>query len=70
MDALWAATQDPDQHQRWDVRFGSIQYLPRRDGDQRQQFTYATTIVPGFTVAGTGSLWATETIRTVRSGPG
>jgi hypothetical protein len=54
MDALWAATQDPQEHQRWDLRFGSIEYLPRRDGDERQQFTYATTIVPGFTVAGTG----------------
>jgi hypothetical protein len=53
MDDLWSATQDPGQHQRWDVRFGSIEYLPRRDGEP-QRFTYATRIAPGFTVAGTG----------------
>ena len=53
MDDLWTATQDPEQHQRWDVRFGSISYLPREDNGP-QQFTYATRIVPGLTVAGTG----------------
>jgi hypothetical protein len=53
MDDLWNATQKPDQHQRWDVRFGSIQYLPCEDGEP-QRFTYATTVAPGFTVAGTG----------------
>jgi hypothetical protein len=53
MDGLWAATQDPGRHQRWDVRFGSIRYLPRAQGDP-QRFTYATTVAPGFTVAGTG----------------
>ncbi len=53
MEALWAATQEPDRHQRWDVRFGHIDYQPRADGEP-QRFTYATTVVPGFTVAGTG----------------
>jgi hypothetical protein len=53
MEELWAATQDPEQHQRWDVRFGRIDYLPRVDGEP-QQFTYATTVAPGVTVAGTG----------------
>jgi hypothetical protein len=53
IEDLWAATQNPDQHQRWDVRFGSIQYLPCEEGEP-QQFTYATTVAPGFTVAGTG----------------
>jgi hypothetical protein len=53
MDDLWAATQQPELHQRWDVRFGHIDYLPRSDGEA-QQFTYATTVAPGITVAGTG----------------
>lgn len=53
MEELWDATQDPTEHQRWDVRFGEISYLPR-DGDEPQWFTYATTLVPGFTVAGAG----------------
>jgi len=53
MDALWDSTQDPAQHQRWDVRFGEIEYLPRVDGEP-QQFRYATTVAPGLTIAGTG----------------
>lgn len=53
MDALWAATQDPGQHQRWDLRFGSIENLPCEDGEP-QRFTYATTIAPRVTIAGTG----------------
>jgi hypothetical protein len=53
MDALWSATQEPDQHQRWDVRFGRITYEPAVVG-QPQRFTYATTVAPGVTIAGTG----------------
>jgi hypothetical protein len=53
MDDLWAATQDPEQHQRWDVRFSRITYEPMVDGEP-QRFTYATTVAPGVTVAGTG----------------
>lgn len=53
MEQVWAATQDPSAHERWDVRFGEISYLPRGE-DEPQRFTYATTLVPGFTVAGTG----------------
>ncbi len=53
IDRLWTATQEPEQHQRWDVRFGHITYLDHVDGEP-QQFTYATTIAPGVTIAGTG----------------
>lgn len=53
MERLWDATQNPAEHQRWDVRFGRITYLHRADGEP-QRFTYATTVVPGVTVAGTG----------------
>lgn len=53
MEALWAATQDPQQHQRWDVRFGSIEYQPHVDGEP-QRFTYAAKLLPGITIAGTG----------------
>lgn len=53
MEALWEATQEPGQHQRWDVRFGEIAYQPKVDGEP-QRFTYATELLPGFTVAGTG----------------
>ncbi len=53
MDDLLAATQDPARHQRWDVRFGRIEYLPLVEGEP-QRFTYATTVAPGVTIAGTG----------------
>jgi hypothetical protein len=53
LDRVWDATQQPDQHQRWDVRFGSISYLPSVNGGP-QRFTYATTVAPGLTIAGTG----------------
>ena len=53
MEQLWEATQNPDEHQRWDVRFGEITYLPRTDGGP-QHFTYATTVAPGVTIAGIG----------------
>ena len=53
IDELWNATQDPALHQRWDVRFGQIEYLPRVDGEP-QRFRYTTKVAPGVTIAGTG----------------
>jgi hypothetical protein len=53
IDQIWDATQQPDQHQRWDARFGSITYLPRVEGEP-QKFTYATRLVRGVTIGGTG----------------
>lgn len=53
IEQVWDATQRPEQHQRWDLRFGTISYLPCADGEP-QRFTYATTVAPGVTVAGTG----------------
>ena len=53
LDRVWDATQQPDQHQRWDLRFGCITYQPPIDGEP-QKFTYATTVAPGLTIAGTG----------------
>jgi hypothetical protein len=31
MDALWCHTQTPALHERWDLRFSRIKYLPRKD---------------------------------------
>ncbi|MER5218001.1 hypothetical protein ABT063_47800 [Streptomyces sp. NPDC002838] len=53
LDHLWARTQDPAQHQRWDLRFSEITYLPRAEGEP-QRFRYATRVLPFLTVAGTG----------------
>jgi hypothetical protein len=55
---LWSATQDPDVHQRWDARFGEITYLPLAElpdgGPAPKRFRYATRVLPGLTIAGTG----------------
>src|SRR4051794_22414318 len=53
LDDLWTRTQEPSQHQRWDLRFTRITYLPRAEGEP-QHFRYATRVLPFLTVAGTG----------------
>lgn len=53
VDEVWAHTQSPDVHQRWDVRFTEITYLDRAD-DEPQRFVYSTTVAPRFSVAGCG----------------
>ncbi|MET8248603.1 hypothetical protein ABZV31_31925 [Streptomyces sp. NPDC005202] len=54
LDELWARTQEPSQHQRWDVRFTEIDHLPRAEGEP-QRFRYATRVLPFLRVAGTGT---------------
>ncbi len=53
LDDLWSHTQEPDRHQRWDLRFTEIDHLPRVEGEP-QRFRYATRVLPFLTVAGTG----------------
>ncbi|HZT42683.1 MAG TPA: DoxX-like family protein [Chthonomonadaceae bacterium] len=54
MDKLWEYTQNPNVHARWDLRFSTIDYLPRPDAAQPQQFLYATRIGFGMTIRGKG----------------
>lgn len=54
MDVLWERTQDPAQHQRWDLRFTHIRYLARIRGEP-QRFTYGVRVLPGLLVSGTGT---------------
>ncbi|MFD1051474.1 hypothetical protein ACFQ1S_40980, partial [Kibdelosporangium lantanae] len=54
LDELWQRTQDPHLHQRWDLRFTRIDYLPKAASDPRQRFRYAVRVLPGLTVSGTG----------------
>ena len=54
MEALWEHTQDPSVHQRWDLRFSRIEYLPRPSLDEPQRFLYETRIGFGLAVAGGG----------------
>lgn len=53
LETLWERSQEPDLHQRWDLRFTEIAYLPGAEGEPRR-FRYATRVLPFLTVAGTG----------------
>ena len=53
LEELWAKTQEPNLHQRWDVRFSEIDYLPRKHGEA-QKFTYVTKIGAGLRIEGAG----------------
>ena len=53
MDNLWEKTQNPKLHQRWDLRFSEIDYLPRKNGEA-QKFLYQTRIGAVMRIRGTG----------------
>lgn len=54
MDTVWALTQEPGRHQRWDLRFTDIEYLPRPDESEPQRFFYGTRIGFGLQIRGEG----------------
>jgi hypothetical protein len=54
LDRLWQLTQDPALHERWDLRFTEIHYLPRASDAEPQRFLYATRIGFGLSIRGTG----------------
>lgn len=53
MEELWEKTQNPALHQRWDLRFSRIEYMPRTAGEP-QKFLYSTRIGAGMRIAGEG----------------
>ncbi|WP_039044367.1 DoxX-like family protein [Sporosarcina sp. ZBG7A] len=53
LQRVWEASQEPDLHVQWDLRFSSIHYLPKED-NQPQRFTYTRTVGPFITVEGWG----------------
>ena len=53
MDRLGHATQDPDAHASWDLRFSSITHLPTPDGEPRR-FRYDNRTVPLAPMTGVG----------------
>src|SRR5215469_10308518 len=53
MDELWEKTQNPELHQRWDLRFTKIEYLPRQ-AEEPQKFLYCTRIGFGLKINGKG----------------
>ena len=54
MDTLWHHTQQPKLHERWDLRFSEIDYLPRASESEPQRFRYATRIGLGLPITGEG----------------
>ena len=60
IDDLWEKTQNPELHQRWDLRFTEIQYLPRPDENAPQQFLYTTRIGFGKSISGMGETVGTR----------
>jgi hypothetical protein len=60
IDEVWEKTQTPDLHQRWDLRFTDISYLPRSDATQPQQFLYRTRLGFGLDIRGTGETVGTR----------
>jgi len=54
MESLWDRTQTPSLHERWDLRFSRIEYLPKSHPGEPQRFRYATRIGFGLGVSGEG----------------
>lgn len=60
LEAVWRLTQTPELHQRWDLRFSRIEYLPKADEAEPQRFLYETRIGLGLGICGTGESVATR----------
>ncbi len=51
---VWRHTQSPGLHERWDLRFTRIEYLPRTSDDDPQRFLYSTRLGFGLAIDGRG----------------
>ena len=60
LERVWALTQAPEVHGRWDLRFSEIQYLPKASDAEPQRFLYQTRIGLGLAIHGTGESIATR----------
>jgi DoxX-like family len=54
VDEIWRLTQNPEYHQRWDLRFSSIRYLRRASESEPQRFHYSTRLGFGLQIDGEG----------------
>jgi hypothetical protein len=62
LEELWEKTQTPSLHEKWDLRFTSITYLPRASEDEPQLFRYETRIGFGLAISGTGETVGKKTL--------
>jgi len=60
IDQVWRLTQTPKLHERWDLRFSCIDYLPRPNLALPQRFQYSTRIGFGIRIKGEGETSATR----------
>lgn len=54
IEDIWKRTQNPELHEKWDLRFSQIKYLPKESQGSPQQFLYETRIGFGLRVNGLG----------------
>jgi len=54
LEEVWRLTQTLELHERWDLRFSSITYLPKDDESAPQRFRYATRVGLGQEVVAWG----------------
>lgn len=66
MDEVWRLTQTPLLHERWDLRFSTIRYLPKAEGET-QRFLYTTRIGFGVAIEGEGETAGTMDSTTTRT---
>jgi len=59
VDEVWRCTQVPDLHARWDLRFTTIDYLPRLP-EEPQRFRYSTRLGFGLKIDGEGESTGTR----------
>ena len=60
VDEIWRRTQVPDLHEQWDLRFTTIDYLPKHSEAEPQKFLYSTRIGFGLKINGEGESTGTR----------
>jgi DoxX-like protein len=53
-ETVWSHTQRPELHERWDLRFTSVEYMPKGSDQELQRFRYSTRIGFGLGISGDG----------------
>jgi len=53
IENIWEKTQNSALHEKWDMRFSSITYMPKEAGEP-QRFTYTRALIPGLKISGWG----------------
>lgn len=86
LERIWKHTQTANLHERWDLRFTNIEYLPRAEESEPQRFRYATRIGFGLGIEGGGEsvgestseesrssalrFWSDDSLSLIREGSG